>query len=148
MLSRAERELVQVLGRLPALSGCQGDDLTALVRRGRVTSLPARWVFVHEGTPGDACYVLLEGQAQVRIEGADRAVLGPGAVVGEMALLNRSLRAATVLATTAIQALRLEYADLAVLLDTRPRLRAAFTAVLDAHRMADADASAGPPDEA
>lgn len=141
MISREHRELARELGSFPAFAGCLPDDLAALARAGRVTSLPAHWTFVHEGTPADACYVLLEGEAQVRIHGQDRAALLPGAVVGEMALLSRSLRAASVVSVSRVRALRVEYADLVALVSARPRLQASLGAVYAEHR-ADAAGSA------
>lgn len=144
MITREQRELARELAAFPAFAGCLPDDLTALARVGRVTSLPAHWTFVHEGTPADACYVLLEGEAEVRIHGAHRAVLEPGAVIGEMALLSRSLRAASVVSVTAVRALRLEYPVLAGLLASRPRLDASLGAVYAEHRAADAASGSTP----
>ena len=141
MRSREHRELAQVLAEFPAFAGCGADDLTALARAGRVTSVPAHWTFVHEGTPADACYVLLEGRAQVCVAGVERAVLGPGAVTGEMALLDRSLRSASVVSATPVRALRVDYPQLAALLASRPRLQDSLRAVYGAHRESDAAAS-------
>ena len=137
MLNREQRELVQVLAGFPVLAGCRTDDLAALVRTGRATSLPAHWTFVHEQTPADAVYVLLDGQAQVRVGGVERAVLEPGAVIGEMALLSRRLRTASVVAVSRVEVLRLEYADLVALMIARPRLGAALSAAFEEHRAAD-----------
>lgn len=145
MISREHRELARELAAFPAFAGCLPDDLTALARVGRMTSLPAHWTFVHEGTPADACYVLLQGEAQVRMHGTDRAVLVPGAVVGEMALLTRSLRAASVVSTTTVCALRVEYPDLVALLLSRPRLQASLGAVYAEHVADDAGATGTAP---
>jgi CRP-like cAMP-binding protein len=145
MISREHRELARELASFPAFADCLPDDLLALARAGRVTSLPARWTFVHEGTPADACYVLLDGQAHVRMHGEERARLGPGAVLGEMALLGRRLRAASVSSATPVRALRVEYADLVALLASRPRLEASLGAVYAEHRAADAGAAGSTP---
>ena len=145
MISREHRQLARELAAFPAFAGCLPDDLAALARAGRVASLPAHWTFVHEGTPADACYVLLEGEAQVRMHGEDRAALVAGAVVGEMALLSRSLRSASVVATTAVRALRVEYADLVALISSRPRLHDSLGAAYAEHRAADAGATGPTP---
>lgn len=141
MISREHRELARELAAFPAFAGCAPDDLTALARVGRVTSLPAHWTFVHEGTPADACYVLLQGEAQVRRHGTDRARIVAGAVVGESALLSRSLRGASVVSISAVRALRVEYPDLVALLLSRPRLQASLGAVYAEHLAADAGAT-------
>ena len=134
MRTREHRELAARLSTFAAFAGCENDDLVALARAGQVRSVPASWTFVHEGTPADACYVLLEGQARVLAAGQERATIGPGAVLGEMGLLGRSLRSASLVSSGPVQALRVEYPELARLLDARPRLRATFGAVYDAHR--------------
>ena len=141
MRSREHRELAQGLAGFPAFAGCRADDLAALARAGQVTSVPAHWTFVHEGTPADACYVLLEGRAQVCVSGEERAVLEPGAVTGEMGLLSRSLRSASIVSATPVRVLRVDYPQLADLLAARPRLHDSLRAVYGAHREPDAAAS-------
>ena len=134
MTSREHRELTETLSRFPVFAGCERDDLLALARAGRVRSVPSGWTFVHEGTPADACYVLLDGEVRVRAGGGDKDTIGPGAVLGEMGLLGRSLRSASLVSSGPVQALRVEYPDLAALLDARPRLRSSFGAVYEQHR--------------
>ena len=56
-------------------------------------------VLFHEGEPGDRMYVILEGKVRISREIAGMgeealAVLGPGEVFGEMALLDESARSA------------------------------------------------------
>jgi CRP-like cAMP-binding protein len=55
---------------------------------------------VREGTPGREFYLVVSGQAVVRRNGRKVAVLGPGSYFGEMALLDRGPRSATVVAET------------------------------------------------
>ena len=51
-----------------------------------------------EGTPGDVLYVILSGEVEVSLRGELIEVLGPGELVGEMALIDPSVRSATVVA--------------------------------------------------
>jgi CRP-like cAMP-binding protein len=141
--ARSRRELASALAGFPAFSGCLPADLEALAATGRVTSLPAHWAFLHEGTPADSCYVLLDGQAEVRGGGARRDLLGPGSVLGEMGLLGRSLRRATVVTTCAATALHVDYEALAGRLRAHPRLADAFGAVYDQHLDAARRAASG-----
>ena len=53
-----------------------------------------------EGGTGRDCYVVIEGEAAVTIDGDDIDVVGPGGFFGEMALLDGGPRVATVTATT------------------------------------------------
>ena len=70
----------------------------------------------------------------MRIHDEDSATIGTGEVLGEVGLLGRSLRSASLVSSTPVTALRVEYPDLARLLDDRPRLRASFAAVYEAHK--------------
>ena len=63
----------------------------------RATSLQAGLTLFREGEPGNNMYVLLEGSAAVCVAGAVIEIAGPGAVLGEMALVDSSPRSATVI---------------------------------------------------
>jgi CRP/FNR family transcriptional regulator, cyclic AMP receptor protein len=54
---------------------------------------------MREGTYPHELVVLVEGGVAIVIGGETVAEVGPGAVLGEMALVNRDLRSATVVAT-------------------------------------------------
>jgi len=64
-----------------------------------------------QGDPGDAAFVVLNGEFQVNKQSGQSQikidVRNPGDVLGEMALLSRSPRSATVIATTNSEALRI-----------------------------------------
>src|SRR5262249_24075797 len=53
-----------------------------------------------EGDAGDMMYVVLEGQVEIQLHGKPFETLGPGGVLGEMALIDRAPRAATAVALT------------------------------------------------
>lgn len=135
--ARDARALAQALAAFPGFAVCSPGDLEVLAGAGRVISLPVRWAFLHEGTPADACWVLLDGEVQVQRAGVQVAVLGPGAVLGEMGLLGRSLRQATVVTLTGVQALRVENDVLVELLAESPGLADRLRAAYAQHRAAD-----------
>jgi hypothetical protein len=55
---------------------------------------------VEQGAPGDELYLLLDGVLGVEVDGEEVAEVGPGAVLGERALLEGGTRKATLRATT------------------------------------------------
>lgn len=69
-------------------------------RRPRFRKLDPGDCLVHQGEPGDELFLLLDGVAAVEVDGEPLAEVGPGAVLGERALLDGGRRTATVRATT------------------------------------------------
>jgi CRP-like cAMP-binding protein len=67
---------------------------------------------VSQGDPGDRFYVVAEGRLGVWVDGVQRPhVLGPGDSFGEIALLHRVPRTATVAALTPVRLLAIDAAD-------------------------------------
>jgi putative ABC transport system ATP-binding protein len=81
-------------------------------------SVPADEAIVWEGEPGEECYLLRRGRAEVVVEqgegGGERslATLGPGSLLGEAALLTDEPRNATVRTLEPCELLALGRADL------------------------------------
>lgn len=63
-------------------------------------SLEPDETLVEQGTPGDELYLVLDGVLAVDVDGEDVSEIGPGAIVGERALLEGGLRTATLRART------------------------------------------------
>lgn len=138
VVNREKRELAEELGKLPSLNSATPDDLEALADAGDVVSLPDQWAFVHEGTPADAAYVLLSGEANVIMGRAIVATLAAGAIIGEMAYMDGGQRHATVSTHGRVRAMRVNYDKLTPLLEKRPALRDVLRAV-DRQRRAEND---------
>lgn len=61
---------------------------------------PAGSTVFREGEPGDAMYVILEGEVELRIGDKIVETLGSGEIFGEMALIDGAPRIATTVAKT------------------------------------------------
>jgi CRP-like cAMP-binding protein len=72
------------------------EDLELLAHVALVRQLARGDVVIREGAAGDACFLLVAGAVQVTRGGSPIATLGPGAIVGQLALLDRAPRSATV----------------------------------------------------
>ena len=79
-------------------------QLSGTIMRGgarpAVRKLPQGALLTEQGEPGDDVYLLLDGLLSVWVDGAQVAELGPGAVIGERALLEHGRRTATLRAVT------------------------------------------------
>ena len=133
-----KQSMVDELSGYDTFASCSRDDLEALVDASGHFALPPQWSLLHEGIPADAAYVILEGKARVFRERDVVAELGPGDLVGEMALLVGGERSATVSSVTRISGLRIDYEKLAHLLTHRPRLTDAIQSVVTERRLAEA----------
>jgi CRP/FNR family transcriptional regulator, cyclic AMP receptor protein len=129
-----KRELVDKLSGYPTLANCSRDDIAALVDAGGPFTLPAGWPLVEQGVPADAVYVLTDGEARVFYVREQVATLGPGDIVGEMALLGGGQRRATVTTASRVSGLRVENTAMLDLFTKRPALRDAFKAAYEAHQ--------------
>jgi hypothetical protein len=72
-------------------------------RRPEIRRLPEGLELTRQGDPGDELYLVLDGVVRVDVDGQPLAELGPGAVLGERALLEDGLRTSTVTALTPLR---------------------------------------------
>src|SRR3546814_12465422 len=75
-------------------------ELELLHAHGTRVTVPQGWSLMWERTPADKTYLIVAGEVAIRRNNVEVARLGPGDVVGEMAVVNQKLRTATVVAAT------------------------------------------------
>ena len=92
--------LVELLRRVPAFAELPMTAVERLAEGLAPIAAPAGTRLMTQGEPGDRFVVIETGEVEVIVDGRPIHRLGPGAGVGEIALLRRSPRTATVLATT------------------------------------------------
>ena len=68
-----------------------------------VRSLTAGRSLVEQGDPGDSLFLLLDGVLEVEVDGEKLAEVGPGAILGERAILEGGARTATLRAVTPVK---------------------------------------------
>jgi CRP-like cAMP-binding protein len=86
-----------------------------------VTRLPAGTTVIEEGKPGDRMYVVQEGEVEVRHRGRLLARVGPGSIVGEMALIDHEARSASVVAATDVALVPVDEKRFLYLVQNTPR---------------------------
>jgi CRP-like cAMP-binding protein/ATP/ADP translocase len=84
-----------------------------------------------QGDQGDACYVVDQGEIVVIVDGKEVARLGPGECVGEMALIERQPRSATVKLATDARFLKIGTQGFTRLLDSQPTIARSLLATFD-----------------
>jgi CRP/FNR family transcriptional regulator, cyclic AMP receptor protein len=93
------------LRQVPLFSACNAQELELAASLVDETTIRAGQPLITEGETGWEAFVITEGRATVSLRGDHLADLGPGDAVGEMALLDREPRSATVTAETDVRAL-------------------------------------------
>lgn len=87
---------IEHLSQVRMFSSLTKKELGLVAKVSEVLRVPANTDIVKEGEFGHDFYLILSGSATVRRNGRRVATLGPGSYFGEMALLDKGRRTATV----------------------------------------------------
>jgi CRP-like cAMP-binding protein len=96
---------VDLLKRVPLFAGCTKAELRELATIADEIDLREGVALTREGKPAHEFLVIVDGTARVTQKGRTLADLGPGDWLGEIALLTKSNRTATVTTTSRVRAL-------------------------------------------
>src|SRR5271166_3539872 len=88
------------LSKIWLFSTSSAKDLRTIRRALEEVSVPAGRVLCEEGTIGREFFLIVDGEASVRRNGRKIATLGPEQYFGELALLDRRPRSASVISDT------------------------------------------------
>jgi CRP/FNR family transcriptional regulator len=99
----SNKQLTELLRKVPLFSSCTNKELAAIAGAGKSVRHEAGYVICHEGQTGHGLHVVIAGETRVEVGGRTRRRLGPGAFFGEIALLDRGPRTATVVAETPVE---------------------------------------------
>ena len=131
MLLAVER--VALLRHVDLFAKAPGRVLAGLARVLEEVDFAPGAELMHEGAVEDWLFVVVEGE--VEVVRSDRLVrLGPGSVVGELAVLDPQPRSATVTAASPVRAFRLRKAAVDEAVRTRPEIAAGVITEL-VHRL-------------
>jgi len=122
-------------------SACTKRDLATIGRASEEVTVPRGKVLTEEGKPGHEFFLILEGEASVRRGGRKIAKLGPGRYFGELSLLDRLPRSATVVAETDMTLLVIGQREFSGVIDDVPGLGHRLLSAM-ASRLREADAKA------
>src|SRR4051812_48766436 len=127
MESGARQEIVKLLGGIPLFSELSPEELDRVAQVAIPRSYPGDTRVFHEGDPGDACYIVSQGSCRVIRQHSDGrvitlATLGPGAIFGELAMLDGERRSASVEAAENTELLALPATDMRALIRDHPEM--------------------------
>ena len=95
----ADRKL-NAIGRVPLFARLSKRELEFIAKEGDEVNVPAGKTLTRQDRQGDTFYVLLDGEAEVKVDGKRRRVLKPGDFFGEISMLDRGVATATVTTLT------------------------------------------------
>jgi len=107
-------------------------ELARLAALGEPVDAEAGAVLIDQGDVGLECFLVLDGEAGIFASGHHVATIGPGAIVGEMALIGHKPRNATVTAHTPMRLLAFNISSFKKLLDEMPAAQAYIYELLEA----------------
>ena len=114
-----------LLAATPLFSAATPDELATLAVRARTVKIPARGLLFSRGDPGSQLYLLASGLIRIGVvspEGRDvtYALIRPGEVFGEIAVLDGGPRSADATAMEDSELIAVERRDLIAFLERRP----------------------------
>ena len=131
-------EFVEHLAQVPLFSACSRKDLQLVAKRAEDVKVDAGKELVSEGSAGTEFFVIIDGTAIVSRHGQKVAELGPGNFFGDLALLDKAPRNATVKAASPMELVVLGQREFAGLIDDVPEFAHKLLAGL-ARRLRQAD---------
>jgi CRP/FNR family transcriptional regulator, cyclic AMP receptor protein len=108
---------VETLATVPLFSACSKKELGLVARGAERITVDAGKVIVTEGSAGSEFFVIISGAARVERSGKKVASLGPGAFFGDLALLDRAPRNASVIAESPMELAKVNQKAFDALLD-------------------------------
>ena len=129
---------VDHLSRVGLFEGFSRKDLEKIAGAGDHIGLKAGRQLFAQNTDGNEGYVVLSGTVRVQRNGKTVTTLGPGAIIGELALLDQGPRTASASCVTDCEVLVLSRASFRGLIDQVPALSHKLLATL-AGRVRDLD---------
>jgi CRP-like cAMP-binding protein len=102
---KKKSDQIAALKSVPLFSSMSDKDLKAVLAGCREELYSPGQAIVTEGSPGGPFFLIVEGSAKVTINGTAVRSLGAGSYFGEIALIDRGERTATILADSHVKAL-------------------------------------------
>lgn len=118
------------LRSLPLFSDLDDHEIDAIGRAATDLNIAAGTVVMREGALAHEMLVVRDGTLEVTIDGRHLGTIGPGEMAGEMALLTRTHRIATVTAVTDVKAIHIDGREFERVLGEAPHIAVKMLPIL------------------
>jgi CRP/FNR family transcriptional regulator, cyclic AMP receptor protein len=118
------------LASVPLFDGCSKKELEKIAKAGDEIVMTAGTVIVDQGQTGREAFVVLDGEVTVKRNNRKIGTLGPGAVVGELSLLDHGPRTATAVCDTECELLVIDQRHFRAVLEQVPTMATKLLASL------------------
>lgn len=125
-------ELTRTLGGVALFEGFDYHQLHRVAELAEEVEAEQGAVIIDQGRVGQECYVILEGEAGVYVAGEHVATLGPGSMVGEMALVEHRPRNASVVSASPMKLVAFDTKAFNTLLTEMPDVQRKVMTMLSA----------------
>ncbi len=136
MFARNNKLDVDWLGQVSFFNQFSSEQLEEVASLGQKVTAAPDALLTDQGRFGDVSYIVVEGTANVLMNGEYVASVGPGSVVGEMSLLEHRPRVATVVAETEMILVSFGIEEFRSLLDRNPTAKERILTLLDSRSRA------------
>jgi CRP-like cAMP-binding protein len=134
---------LEILRGVPLFANAEDTFLQRLSEEFTTRTYREGETITEEGEPGRTFLVIDTGTATVSVHGGEVGRLGPGDALGEMALIDKSARSATVRADSEVHAFQLPVWSFRPLIESHPEVVWAFLEAM-AQRVREAEARGTP----
>jgi CRP/FNR family cyclic AMP-dependent transcriptional regulator len=116
------KQVIEMLGQVPLFSSCTKDQLRTIALQGTKLQMAEGRVLTRQGGLQEEFFLVLAGNAICLVDDEEVARFGPGDFFGEMTLLDRGPRTATIIATSPIDVLVLDRREFRTVVENAPGL--------------------------
>jgi CRP/FNR family cyclic AMP-dependent transcriptional regulator len=114
---------IEQMRRVPLFAACSKRELAEVAGIADELDVEEGRKLTREGEPGHEFFVILEGSADIRRKGRKIDKIGPGDFVGELALILRRPRNATIVTTSPVRLLVVTEQSFRRLLKRQPAIQ-------------------------
>ena len=113
-------QAADLLQQVPLFSDLDRKEVEEVASAMKQRTFSAGQSIAVEGEQGVGFFVIEDGQAKVTVGGDERRTLGPGDYFGEVALISKGARTATVTAETELKTYGMTFWDFRPLVEEKP----------------------------